>query len=393
MLKYRMSIYSIPSAPLLEDELVIVGPRVDDNATWSNAWAAMWRPFTTKAWLMLIMTILFVLFLRVWVSYFFTEKSPKFKWSQFRDNFIGDYDDLKGARNRQIRAPKHHNRMEAKRLNTYLSNGLGIFFVITILYYEIAVVDFIFEGRVDALSSIDPSKFAITSNSTMDRVFQQKYADDAKCKAPCWKQVKNISEAYATVTNKNTKHSFTAVYETFNRHTFREDTDLCKKIQVLEYPAINRRFAGVMFYSSSIPVERRMFIDQEIVLLREQGKLREIVHRKTGESLPAKCETTGSISVLLLSLPLFLFPGPIFAVVFFYMAMYTLKRRNERLDIDEDDNDGIPDSEDTCSGDTTTFNTSSMLSNSANCDCLVSQSSDPKEQERERQLRLYTMRR
>lgn len=225
---------------------------------------------------------------------------------------------------------------------------------------QIAVVDFVFEDRKDSMGRIEPRNFVIVNKSTQDHVFEQQFTNRRGCIKPCWKKVSTSTEVYEAIYNdsKNNNLRFTVAYETFNRYHFKENTIVCKKLAVLEFKEVNRRFAGVWYYSSNIPSRRRMVIDKTIVRLREEDKIRDHVHGQTGSELPTQCQTSGSISVLLLSLPLAILPGPIFAIVFFYLVLYTLRRRQDEREAQE--NNEISDTENpdysedtTISGETT----------------------------------------
>ncbi len=388
-LEYRLSSRTIPSVPLLEDRLIIIGPRNDDRVSWANAWEALWRPFTTKAWVMLFLTTGSVIFLRVWISFHFTDP---FTWQQFRDNLLGDYIHTNiGNANRVANAAveRHKDPAELRRLNSYISNGVKILFVIIILYYEIAVVDFIFQDRQDETNRISPGEFALTKSSTMSRVFRTEFLNRTKRRnqacprgKPCWLELDTIQDVYFTITSQNnTKsdvHQNSYVYENFNRYWFRRNSSLCGELQVVEYEPLNRKVAGVWYYSSNIELERRVEIDRAILDMRERDEVRSKLYEVTGSSLPPKCETSASISVLLLGVPMFMFPGPIFTLVFFYMVVYTVRWRRDvtQQELDEEQGHGRSDSSDSYIDESMSYDTSMM--DSRKCDCFSSQSSELK---------------
>lgn len=139
-LEYRMSKHAVPSVPLMSDKTVVIGPRNDDRVSWKSAWDALWRPFTTKAWAMLIFTLLSVVFLRVWISYHFT---TPFTWQHFRDNLLGDYIHANTAmyprrRRSGSSIARHRDPAELRRLNSYTTNGVKMLFILVLLYYEVS---------------------------------------------------------------------------------------------------------------------------------------------------------------------------------------------------------------------------------------------------------------
>ena len=123
---------------MLDDILTVIGPRDDDGTTFEQAWTIMWRPFSPRAWTFLFLTALCIGGLRAWISYHFTKP---WSWHQFRDNLLGDYVHshvYTAANTGDGTVARFQDPSELRRLNTYLSNGAKIVFVIVILYYEVS---------------------------------------------------------------------------------------------------------------------------------------------------------------------------------------------------------------------------------------------------------------
>ena len=303
--------------------------------------------------MLLFLTALCVALMRVWIAYHFT---IPWSWYKFRDNFLGDYDPAQAYfEPGRERGARHSDPSELRRLNTYLSNGSKIVFVVVILYYEISIVNFVFSEHRERMEKLVPQQFVITGNTTQDRKFKEYITtkEFGNClggnSEPCWKQVGSIAEVYDTITSqggmKSDKYRYSAVYETLNRYWFKKNSSLCKELQVLDYAPLNRRFAGVWYYSSNIDQDRRTEMDMAIVQLREDDHIRRFVHDVSGSQLPAKCENSDNIDYLQLGMPLFMFAGPIFCAVFFYMCLYTIRWRNLRENADVGDSDDDTDIE------------------------------------------------
>ncbi len=301
--------------------------------------------------MLLFSSALGVALMRAWVAYHFT---VPWSWHKFRDNFIGDYDPSQAYfQPRQTRGARDSDPSELRRLNTYLSNGCKIVFVIVILYYEISIATFVFTQQRERMEDLVPEEFVITANTTQDYKFMEYIRSNefGHClggnSEPCWKQVRSIEEVYDTITNqggmKSDLYRYSAVYETLNRYWFKKNSSLCQELQVLDYAPLNRRFAGVWYYSSNIPQHRRTEMDRAIVQLREEDKIRGFVHAVSGSKLPPKCEKSDHIGYLQLGMPLFIFSGPIFCAVFFYMCLYTIRwrilRENPQTEDSDDDDD------------------------------------------------------
>ena len=236
-----------------------------------------------------------------------------------------------------------------------MNGSVSLLATYTNMYVQISIVNFVFSEHRQKMEKFNPEQFVITGNSTMSKKFKEyigekEYPNCLNAEQPCFLEVDNIKGVYDTITSQNNSKSeryrYSAVYETLNRYWFKKNSSLCEELQVFEYSPLNRRFAGVWYYSSNIVHSRRTQIDMAIVQLRETDQIRRIVHQVAGSQLPANCESNKSIEFLQLAMPLFFFSGPIFLAVVFYMALYTIiKWRNSyekstHAHGEDDDDDG-----------------------------------------------------
>ncbi len=313
----------------------MIGPRDEDGTTFQRAWTTIWRPFSRQAWVLLFLIAVFVVVMRIWIAYHFT---IPWSWHQFHDNFLGDYEhaqvysELGRGRVARFRDP-----FELRRLNSYLSNGSKIVFVIVILYYEISIVNFVFFEHRERSEKLVPEQFVIMRNNMLNHKFKE-YVKDQEFRncfdgnRPCWKQVDSVQEVYDTITTRggieSDQYRYSAVYETMNRYQFKENASFCKELQVLDYVPLNSRVTLAWYYSSNIPVVRRTEMDMAITRLREKNQIRRFINDVSGSKLPGECVKKDHIDVLQLGMPLFLFSSPIFMAVFFYMMLYSMQWRN-----------------------------------------------------------------
>lgn len=211
------------------------------------------------------------------------------------------------------------------------------------VHEQIAVVDFVFQDRDERIDHVSPNQFVLTENTTMENIFIREFLNSNKswnrrwgCRSTntCWHTVHTAGEVFNTITDRNSTKStiyrYSYMYETFNRYWFKENASLCNELQVFRYKPLERSFAGVWYYSSNIELEKRTEIDRGILQLREKDEIGRLFDEVTGSTLPPKCTTSTSISVLLLGVPIILFPGPILSFVFFYMMIYEIRERREK---------------------------------------------------------------
>ena len=324
---------------ILDDQLIVIGPRDDAATTFARAWTAMWRPFSSRTWMFLFFITLSYTLVRGWIAFHF---SDPWSWNRFHDNFLGEYDPeqvYSGPARDGL--PRVRNQAELRRLNTYLSYSFKMGFVIVFLFYEISLVDFVFSQSREQMDELDPSQFVITGNTTQERKFKEyiESQEFGNClggnNEPCWKQVGSIAQVYTNITSQGGKkpdrYRYSAVYETLNRYWFKKNSSLCKELQVLDYAELNRPFMGVWYYSSNISQARRTEMDMAIAELREDDKIRGFLHNVSGSKLPANCENSSSIDYLQLGMPLVTCSGPIFCAVLVYMCLSTIPWRNRSV--------------------------------------------------------------
>lgn len=89
VLESRISINTIPSQPILEDEPGIFGATTTGSL--SHEWDTLLKPFTFYGWLYIGLSKLVSLLMRVLLAFLFTKQEGLFDWHEFRNRFA-DYE-------------------------------------------------------------------------------------------------------------------------------------------------------------------------------------------------------------------------------------------------------------------------------------------------------------
>ncbi len=133
----RLTENTRPSAPISEDRIIVIGRR-DSKSSIVQAYTTILRPFQLATWMMLLGILMFFVFARVLIAAYFSD--PRTPRNIARHVF--DEHDL------------HSNetqRLLNKGAVASLMISVAAFFAIVILFYEIAVVNFVFSKKKHAL--------------------------------------------------------------------------------------------------------------------------------------------------------------------------------------------------------------------------------------------------
>lgn len=230
MVQYRISNHTIPSAPMLESQLIIIGPR-KDTVDMKEGLRMFWGPFTPPAWMCITGIFVFFFLMRLWIAIQFMHP---FDHYSFCSNLFGEYytavarrriaeylhcDFCRASNYTQGRNPNSDftcdecriiREIEEERVerlqwltNTWFRAAHLSLFVI-VLFYEIAVVNFIFARPPAHINNLEPHKFVLRRETTQEYVFRKMLAskgvDYLEEKLP-WKRRKDLDEVFHTVLN------------------------------------------------------------------------------------------------------------------------------------------------------------------------------------------------
>ncbi len=289
-LEYRMRNTTIPTVPLVHDQIQIIGQNVSAQMNIRSAWKVVLSPFTDAAWFFLVCCLIAMAILRSVISVMFGRR-------RLIRHIFGEYNT--------------ETSEDVRRFNRYWMNGLRLFFIIAILYYELALVNEFLEQREKMpITQLDPTNFARIRNTTEDYMFW-KLMPNALPGAGLL--VDDSDELYNKLTEKNGYH-LTVSYRLFNKHFFQKNSTLCRDFQVYDTDQRLPTLDGVWFMSSNIPPATRGRINREILMLRENGRMFELIETEVHPQEP-NCVPVVGMHVAVIALPMLVLPGVIFILL------------------------------------------------------------------------------
>lgn len=223
LLGYRVSRYTIPSVPMLENQLNILGPS-GDSAGFKESFRIVSRPFTTEAWIFIISIMGAFLLVRIVIALNFMHRLDRYS---FWSNLFGEYDtvaarrriynhlycescsagnssfDLRCDRCRERRETEDERIENLRALNTNWYRATHLSVIIIVLFYEIAVVNFVF-ARKSFMNDFEPSKFVLRRDTTQEYAFLHMlrrkglHQDEEKV---TWNRKKDLDEVFQTMMN------------------------------------------------------------------------------------------------------------------------------------------------------------------------------------------------
>ena len=296
-LEYRMRNTSIPTVPLVHDEIQVVGRNVGSQVNLSSAWKVVLSPFTKAVWIFLVCCLIAMGILRVLISFMFGRE-------RLIRHIFGEYDD-------------DETSPDVKRCNRYWMNGLRLFFIITILFYELALVSVVLDQREKTpIAQLDPINFARIRNTTEDYIFRKLMP---KAPPAAGILVDDLDELYDKLGDKSNDYYLTVSYRLFNRYMFQVNSTLCRNLQVYDTDKRLPTLDGVWFMSSNIPPATRDKINREIIVLRENGTMFKLIRGWVQPQEP-NCRSEVGMPIAVIALPMLVLPG----VIFMFLACFMI---------------------------------------------------------------------
>jgi len=329
---YRIGVHTLPSASLFEDELRVVGPPLSGYTSPSEAWSAIWKPFTLKGWIFIFSCTFGHFLIRILFSFVFT--IPKwlptgaFDWRQFKSRLLN------------IKKEKQDDNEEVEeaweRISYLWSLIATIFVAITILFWEVAIAVQVYEARMKApIENLDPKRFTIVENTSWENIFADMLGQGHRSN---WHRSRSMEQIYDELLNEKNEIDYTIMYELFNRFKFNEKPELCEKLRVYDdVPSqlVHNReppqISAVWFYSSNVPLSRRIAIDRAIAKMKSRGRILKIANDYAGEGIADECKLqTERIDWILLALLHSVVTGGLFLWLMFSILWFSMQRRPKR---------------------------------------------------------------
>ena len=286
-LVYRMRNTTIPTVPIVHDQIVVLGRNMVAQMNIRSAWKIVLSPFTKAVWIFLVCCLIAMAVLRVLISFMFGRR-------RLIRHIFGEYNT--------------ETSEDVERFNRYWMNGLSLFFILGILYYELALVSVVLgEREKTPIAKLDPTKFAIIRNTTEDYMFR-KLMPNAPPGAGLL--VDDGDGLFNALTQKN-GYRFTVYYRLFQNYFFQKNSTVCRDFQVYDTDQSLPTLDGVWFMSSNIPEVTRDKINTEIIDLRENGRISELIGTEV-RAPKSDCGSEVGMHIAVIGLPMLTIPGVIF---------------------------------------------------------------------------------
>ncbi|KAI0563596.1 hypothetical protein FGB62_37g210 [Gracilaria domingensis] len=282
-----------PSAPVVDSEMIIIG-KTDPNFRSSRGpFDQLIRPFETGAWALFIGLVLFAFAMSLVMAL-------RFHWSAKRSLvsacfiFAGNWeeimDDEDGSQAGSIDSDIRVNIAKKYALASLLFRiALVALVAIFALFYEVAVVDVLFQAQSQSLSKPvteltreQLKEFAVLDNSALEDVWTEIAAGltffctflfsscsplvrDGKEDWPegiPWKQCRTATECIEDVKNKSSDAEFMVTFEIVGKYLSQNSS--FGELAVHETRDVLYQFNGGWLYNMAVNEERRLKIDREL---------------------------------------------------------------------------------------------------------------------------------
>lgn len=362
IMSYRINNDSIPSTPFTHGPILIVGPIESRHLTFTEALHVVSGPFEPMAWHFILVILLFFAIVRIGISLSFTHP---LSWLALWWNIWGEYATAERHINVDAETSMHtldlsrdslYEFAEAKRLtgfrrskyeesremlcfyNKYWSISAKLFLFLTVLFYELALFNHVFEimarppkRNIANLTENDMKKFVLLRDSGIEKYFKLT-ADprgeyNSSVSVP-WVRVSSLDAAYRYVLDSKNK-TFSVSYDwslilEMNRN------QTCDKLTFYETD-VKRSYNGGWFYSKGVRDKNRVAIDKSLSELVELGKADDLLHEHDASEYKYCGRNEPRVNFMLLFLPLlpmslFLMIG-IFVRVLFHLGFVASRRR------------------------------------------------------------------
>lgn len=320
----RISNQSIPSAPFLESDIVVIGPSTRKETTMREAVISVVQPFETLTWVLIVCVILTFIATRLFIALVFT--SP---WSfpMFLENLM---DGFLPERSTNSVLEDTNKQAERRYLNSIWFSGAKIFFIIFILFYELAVVNFVLsERKIDPaidlynLKEEDLRKFAVVKGSAQLHFFLKRINPSFRANNVSY-NADNETEIFTKLNEDSDIRSFGVFLELAAQFHINHRS-LCKKLAVYKTKSPLFRYSAVWFYGSNISQNKRLEIDIGITALREESKIWPPI-QSIVEGSNSECSVDiTKIKPFIFLGPLVVFIGPFFLLILLYLVYILLR--------------------------------------------------------------------
>ncbi len=334
---HRISNGSVPSVSMSTGKIVVVSINRPAQKAFKQAMDTIVGPFGRGTWWLLSGFTLLLVVLYVLTNYCFLANCS-----------------LPGIYNAMVEpfVPTHwllQNSIDdlasddmSKKSRAYLilvwKRGALLFLVISALFWEIGVVNFITNDRpyvipfkLQGIPVHKLSQFVLNNGSSFETSLGKlALPDKTKGNVRPWQVVANFDEVFDALTETNNgeprytlSSEHTTLYELNKR-------GLCTKLAVHDSSDPLPDYSTVLYYSSHIEQTMRTILNIRIAQLREEGRIQELVEISTGKVSLTCGLSSHSISIFVLFVPLGFVLSPFFLFILCALLVRSILERRKR---------------------------------------------------------------
>ncbi|CAN8073779.1 unnamed protein product [Agarophyton chilense] len=310
-----------PSAPFLDNKMIIIGRRAPQFSGSEGPLHQLIKPFHQGTWAIFAGVLL--LFVAVCLAI-----AVRFHWFRGR-SLITAFFIFSGERDQALAheaaLQQGVSAREAVSFATKYGLSMSLFrmallalVAIFALFYEVAVVNFLFQQHNQTLSkpvrrlSLEQlADFAVLKDSALENVWDATLRSgryrDWHGRVP-WQQTPTATDSIKRVQNGDA--SFMVTFEVLGKYLLMQHSS-CSELTVFETQDVLYQFNGGWLYNSKVSEERRMLVDRELVGLRVKGRTRELVEDALqGHTEECSKSNTLDIGPMIILIPCLIFVIP-----------------------------------------------------------------------------------
>lgn len=329
-------------APLLADRIVLIGRVVDNQIARdspSQMFTNLLRPFQSETWV-LFSGLFFMIFTLGALVVRFLGPNKRLSLSRTLLFVMG---------NHEVSQRPHRHRFAISIISLLLNSSIVALSAIMVLFYEIAVVNFLFtQSSISTLKDIsnisneDLIEYCVNRNSAVDIVWRyslnRAYTDSSLSRTPfapsssAAKCIDQIGDGIHIGTNRTIR--FAVVLESTGRYMLakkkrcgRAENDL-----VIFQTDVLYNFNGGFLYNDKVEKSVRRDVDSSITQLSERRELKDIFEHYF-KDVPSTCNAapSGTITVSTVLFPVMVLVIPCLFGSLLSLMREAIKQRNQNM--------------------------------------------------------------
>ena len=339
---HRISNGTIPSASMSNGKLVVVSINRPAQKAIKEAIDSIVGPFGNGTWWLLSGFILLLLVVYVLTNYcFLASRSLPNMYNAMLEPFVPTHWLLQNSID-HVASGNKSKESRAYLIRVWKRSAL-LFLVISALFWEIGVVNFVTNDRpyvirftLRGMRIPKLKRFVVNRGSAYETLLRNLALHDELARnARPWQVVANFDEVFDALSEtKDGEPRYTLSSEHTTLYELNE-RGLCTKLAVHDSSDRLPDYSTVWYYTSHIGLSTRTTLDIRISQLREEGRIQEFIENSTGKVTLTCGLSSYSISIFVLLVPLGLVLFPFFMFILSALLMRWVSQQRGRVIVEE----------------------------------------------------------